>query len=332
MIGGFAVRCYDLPGLLLRRAIQITVVMALIRRAGRRRAAVCVIMHRRHLYPTLLLPLLVLCLCIVKAGAQAPSPSLSDLPSFDVASIKQNTSGEFLGSFGYEPGGQLVVVNNAVRTLIRSAYSVQNYQILGGPEWMNSDRYDVMARATGNASEGQLRLMLQRLLGERFKLVGRREIREIPIYALVTAKADRTTGPGLRRAAVDCVAIAADAEKRGVAPQLPQAQGNRPACGTRSMPGVMMGTGVSMPDLARNLAGPAGRMVVDKTGLTGAWDVDLKYLLDQPLPPIAGVPPAPTDGASLFTALQEQLGLRLESQTAPVEVLTIVSIERPTEN
>ena len=289
-------------------------------------------MRRRDLSGVALGAFLAACLCApLVADGQAPVPP-GDLPSFDVASIKQNRSGEFFGSFGYEPGGQLVVVNNSVRTLIRSAYSLQNYQIIGGPDWMNSDRYDLSARGAGNASEEQLKLMLRRLLGERFKLVARRETREIPIYALVNARPDRPVGPDLRRARVDCLAIAADAEKRGIAPQLPQPQGNRPACGTRSAPGSMMGTGVSMADLARNLAGPAGRMVVDKTGLTGAWDLDLKYVPDQPLPPIPGLPAAPTDGASLFTALQEQLGLKLESQLAPVDVLTIVSIERPTEN
>jgi uncharacterized protein (TIGR03435 family) len=264
--------------------------------------------------------------------AQAPQPSPTALPSFDVASIKLNTSGEFFGRFGYEPGGQLVVVNNAVRSLIRSAYDLQSYQILGGPEWMNSDRYDISARAAGNPSEEQLRSMLRRLLSDRFKLVATRETREIPIYALVVARPERPLGPDLRRAAVDCMAVTAAAEKRGVAPELPRPQGNRPACGTRSMPGLMMGAGVSMADLARNLAGPTDRMVVDRTGLTGAWDFDLKFLLDGPAPNIPGLPPPPADAPSLFTALQEQLGLRLEPQRAPVDVLVITSIERPTEN
>lgn len=295
-------------------------------------AAVYVDMRRRDLSRVTIGTFLAVYLCVpAAADRQVPVPT-SDLPSFDVASVKQNRSGEFFGSFGYEAGGQLVVVNNSVRTLIRSAYSLQSYQILGGPEWMNSDRYDVSARAAGNPSEEQLKLMLRRLLDERFKLIARRETREIPIYALVVAGPGPPVGPDLRRARADCMAIAADAEKRGIAPQLPQPQGNRPACGTRSAPGLMMGTGVSMADVARNLAGPAGRMVVDKTGLTGAWDLDLKYVLDQPPPPVPGLPPAETDGPSLFTALQEQLGLKLESQVAPVDVLTIVSIERPSEN
>jgi len=274
----------------------------------------------------------VLCLCLTgHLRAQTPQGS-SSLPSFDVASIKPNKSGEFFGRFGYEPGGQLVVVNNAVRNLIRSAYGLQNYQILGGPDWMNADRYDVSARAAGNPPEEQLRLMLRRLLSDRFKLVATRETREIPIYALVVARPERPLGPDLRRAAVDCMPIVAAAEKQGAVPQLPQPQGNRPACGTRSMPGLMMGAGVSMADLARNLVGPTDRMVVDRTGLAGAWDFDLKFVLDGPPPNIPGLPPPPADAPSLFTALQEQLGLRLEPQRAPVDVLVITSIERPTEN
>jgi uncharacterized protein (TIGR03435 family) len=269
---------------------------------------------------------------LAQSAPQSPSISIGDLPSFEVASIKQNRSGEFAGRFGYEPGGQLVVANNAVRNLIRSAYNLQNYQIVGGPDWMNSDRYDVSARAGGDPSQEQLRLMLRRLLIERFKLAARLETRDIPTYALVVARGDRSPGPGLRRAAVDCLAITAAAEKRGVAPQLPQPQGNRPACGTRSMPGSMMGAGVSMSDLARNLAGPANRMVVDKTALSGAWDFDLTFALEQPLPNIPGLTPPPADAVPLFTALQEQLGLKLEPQTAAVEVLVIDRIERPTPN
>ncbi|HEV8394009.1 MAG TPA: M56 family metallopeptidase [Vicinamibacterales bacterium] len=265
-------------------------------------------------------------------GLQAPPVSIADLPSFEVASVKRNTSGEFFGSFGYEPGGRLLVVNNAVRSLIRSAYGLQNYQILGGPDWMSSDRYDVSARAVETASREQLGLMLRRLLSERFKLVVQRETREIPIYALVVARPGRPLGPALRPAAVDCMAIVAAAEQRGVAPDLPAPQRDRPACGTRSMPGAMIGTGVSMSDLARNLAGPAERMVVDKTSLKGPWDLDLRYVMNQTAPNIPGVPPPPDDGASLFTALQEQLGLKLEPQRAAVDVLLVVSIERPTEN
>ena len=87
-----------------------------------------------------------------------------------------------------------------------------------------------------------------------------------------------------------------------------------------------------MADLVRNLAGPADRMVIDRTALAGVWDLDLKYVPDQPLPDIPGLPAPPADGASLFTALQEQLGLRLESQMAPVDLLVIDSIERPSEN
>jgi uncharacterized protein (TIGR03435 family) len=265
----------------------------------------------------------------VRAIAQAVP---SDLPAFDVASIKRNRSGEFAGSFGFEVGGRLAVVNNAVQNLIRAAYGVQTYQIVGAPDWVTSERYDVSARAEGNPPRDQMALMLRRLLSERFKMVARRETREIPIYALVVARPDRSLGAGLRPAAVDCRAITAAAEQRGVAPELPAPRGNRPACGTRSMPGLMMGTGVSMSDLARNLALPADRLVVDQTGLMGSWDLDLKYVPSGPMPNVPGVPPPADDGASLFTAVQEQLGLKLEPQRAPAEVLVITSIQRPTED
>ncbi|HET9191414.1 MAG TPA: M56 family metallopeptidase [Vicinamibacterales bacterium] len=276
--------------------------------------------------------LLVMAVAPLRAQATPIAPvEKGDAPAFDVVSIRENISGEFFGSFGYDPGGQLTVVNNAVRNLIRNAYSVQNHQIVGGPEWMNSARYDITAKSSGNPSQDRLRLMVRRLLVERFKLVAHRETRDIPIYALVVARPGRL-GPELRPAKVDCMAIAAAAEKQGTKPEFPQPPDNRPACGTRSAPGLMMGTGVSMADLVRNLAGPADRMVIDRTALAGVWDLDLKYVPDQPLPDIPGLPAPPADGASLFTALQEQLGLRLESQMAPVDLLVIDSIERPSEN
>jgi len=181
-----------------------------------------------------------------------------------------------------------------------------------------------------------MQALVQGLLAERFKLVVHRETREIPIYALVMAKADGTRGPQLLPSTTDCDAInaAANAAARsGGAPPVPAAANGRPLCGTRTTPGRMMAGAVAMSNFARNLSNFAGRITVDKTGLTGLFDLELQWTPDQ-LPPEGSLPPGlpgpPVDGPSLFTAVQEQLGLKLDSQRGPVEVLVIDSAERPT--
>jgi uncharacterized protein (TIGR03435 family) len=174
--------------------------------------------------------------------------------------------------------------------------------------------------------------MVQALLADRFKVVVHRETREVPIYALVLARADRSLGPQLTRSNTDCAGLA-EAARRGAPPPPPAGGPNgRPLCGTRTMPGRILAGGVAMADVVRNLSNFAGRLTVDKTGLTGAFDLELIYTPDQ-LPPAGALPPdirpAPVDGPSLFTAVQEQLGLKLDSQRGPVEVLVIDQAQQP---
>jgi uncharacterized protein (TIGR03435 family) len=175
--------------------------------------------------------------------------------------------------------------------------------------------------------------MLQTLLADRFKLVIRREMRDTPVYALVLARADGRLGSGLRQSTVDCAAINAAlnaARQRGETPPAP-ADG-RPLCGTRTGRGTVMTSGVAMADFARNLAPQTGRAVVDRTGLNGAFDIDLTWTPDQG-PPGPDGPVAPAgDGVSLFAAIQEQLGLKLDAQRAPVDTLVIDSASRPVED
>jgi uncharacterized protein (TIGR03435 family) len=256
-------------------------------------------------------------------GQAAPGGAL---PTFEVASIKRNTSGEPNGSFGVRPGGVLVVVNNSLRNIVRNAYSVQNFQIVGGPDWFDTDRFDITAKAAADAPPDQLLLMMRDLLADRFRLRARKEARDTPVYALMLARADKRLGPKLRSSAVDCQAqvAAAIAAARGGGASAAPAVGT-PRCGTRSVPGTMTGVGVSMSDLARNLSPPAGRVIVDRTGLTGAWDLELAYALERSAPDT----PVAADTPSLFTALQEQLGLKLEAETAPLDMLVIDSAERP---
>jgi uncharacterized protein (TIGR03435 family) len=258
----------------------------------------------------------------------------SNQPAFEVASVKANKSGAPGGSFGGRPGGQLVVTNNTVRNIVRNSYGLQDFQIVGGPDWMSTDRFDIIAKAASDAPPSEMLLMAQRLLADRFGLVAHRETREIDIYALVMARADRRPGAELRPAAVDCAALVA-ASRRPGGPPLPRtAPGDRPVCGMQTAPGRMMAGGYALPDVARNLSNFAGRMVVDRTGLTGTFDLSVTWTPDQM--PAGGLPPgAPAidpNGPSLFTALQEQLGLKLEGTRGPVEVLVIDRVERPTED
>jgi uncharacterized protein (TIGR03435 family) len=281
---------------------------------------------------------LVGALCAVAAAATLSAqkaPPAADL-AFDVATIKINRSNDTGGSFGVRPGGVVLITNNTLRNIVRNTYGVQNTQIAGGPEWFDSTRFDITAKAPGGGEGIQaperVMAMMQRLLAERFTLVVRREMRPTPVYALIVARGDGRLGPQLRKATVDCQAIVAEARARNAQPVLPPPVGNRPTCGTRTAPGTIMAAGVQMTDIARNLERPAERIVVDKTGLTGPWDLDLTYHFEGVVPP--GVPPPANtpDTPSLFAAVQEQLGLKLESQTVPIEMLVVESAQMPTED
>lgn len=255
---------------------------------------------------------------------QAPAPGS---PAFEVASVKPNNSGEFGGGFGGRPGGQLVVRNYTLWDIIRNAYDLQGFQIVGGPDWIRRDRFDILAKAAGDVPTPQMVRMVRTLLADRFKLVVHTETREIPIYAMVVARSDGRLGPQLHPSTTDCAGFRA----RGARPPAPQAPGDRPLCGMRTLPGRMMAGGYALVDVARNLSSVAGRSVIDRSGLTGTFDFDLTWTPDQlppgPAPPNA--PPIDPDGPSLFTAIQEQLGLKLESTRGPVEVLVVDSVEQP---
>jgi uncharacterized protein (TIGR03435 family) len=222
--------------------------------------------------------------------------------------------------------------------MIRNAYGVQSFEIVGGPAWLAVDRYDIVAKAPENAQPEQIRQMVRTLMADRFKLVLHRETRELPIYALVLARPDGRLGPQLKPSSTNCEEVARtlnSAGRGGAAPPAPPPQsGNRPTCGIRVNAGataILIAGGTPIGQLASNLSGAVNRTVVDRTGLTGGFDIDLTFTPD----PLMFQGAAPTDqppGPSLFTALQEQLGLKIESTRGPVEVLVVDSAERPTEN
>jgi uncharacterized protein (TIGR03435 family) len=267
--------------------------------------------------------------CLVVVNGQTPGKP----PAFEVASIRENVSASDNASVRAQPGGRVSVSNNSLRNIIRNAYNVQNYQIIGGPDWINTARWDINAKAPDDAPPQQLLLMLRTLLADRFKLVIRNETREMSIYALTLARADGRLGSQLRASSVDCAAIFAAAKATGQVP--PTTTNGRPTCGTRTTRGSMITTGVAMADFARNLGPFTGRPVVDRTGLTGVYDLDLTWTPEPGPSGPEGTTPQPqpsSEGVSLYTAIQEQLGLKLDAQRGPVDVLMIDSVQRPIED
>ena len=296
----------------------------------------------------------------------------SQSPSFDAVSVKRNLSGG--GGMQMRIGpAQVSALNVPVRQLIRQAYQLQEFQILGGPDWISSDRFDIEGRfdptvqVPGFEGPARLQSMFKNLLLDRFKLVAHTESRELPIYALMLARNDGRLGSQLKPSAVDCAALA-NARGRGAAPPdgarggpppdgrgrggagpadgrgtppppgTPVSLGERPQCGGRSGFGQMIAGGVTMNQFATQLSQLTSRVVIDRTALTGGYDFDLKWTptpeqLPQGPPPPGVEPPAiDPNGPSLFTALQEQLGLKLEAQRGPVTVLVVDGIEPPAEN
>jgi uncharacterized protein (TIGR03435 family) len=257
-------------------------------------------------------------------------------PAFEVASIKPNRSGDLRMGIGLAPGGRFTGTNVTLRQLISTAYGTSSdSQIVGGPNWMDSDRFDINAKAqgyTGFMPPAQLGLMLRPLLAERFKLAFHRESREIPIYALVIARADGQLGPQLRRSDIDCAALIASRSNAPPQPMPPLQPGQTPPCALQNSGGELVGRGLSITQLVEmGLSRTVDRVVIDRTVLKGAFDWTLKWTPDR-MQRSSGASDLAIDpnGPSIFTAVQEQLGLKLESAKGPVDVLVIDHAEQPT--
>ena len=259
--------------------------------------------------------------------AQAPAGQ-----AFEVASVKPNKSGDGRVMLGLQPGGRFTATNIPLRMLVRQAFNVQDFQIVGGPDWMQSDRFDVIAKAPeGEFTAEQMRPMLRALLAERFKLASHSETRDMAVYALMKARPDGKLGPNLTPAAVDCAAVMRG--RRGGPPPAPPQPGQKMECGFMIGPGRMNAGGMPMANLAQSLSPMVGRIVLDKTELPGNYDFELTYSPEGLAigPPLLNGGPAPVDPNSptIFTALQEQLGLKLDSQKGPVDVVAIDHVEPP---
>jgi uncharacterized protein (TIGR03435 family) len=249
-------------------------------------------------------------------------------PAFEVASIKQNTSGSENFGFNARPGGVMVAINVSARQVVTYAYSMQNSRVEGGPDWLDTVKYDITAKAPEAATPDQMLLMFRTLLADRFKLTMHTDARDTAIFALVRGRADGRLGPQLRASSTaDCDAARGE-QARGAA--IASADG-RPICGGRTRAGFIIAGAVSMDELARNMSRMVGRAIVNRTGLTGRYDFDLKFTPESELTG-AAADSGPDTPPSLYVALEEQLGLKLEPQRAPVDVVVIDSIQRPVED
>lgn len=231
-------------------------------------------------------------------------------PAFDVASVKPSAPGGRGGIVRILPGNQTYIANNMpLRLIMTVAYSVTNRQISGGPDWLDTEPFDITAKSETRHTAEEMHDMLARLIEERFHLKIRREKREMPVWALVLDKG----GPKM--------------------PEHDPADLDHPPFGLGPGGRGFLGRNVKMDYFAFMLSRLLDRNVIDRTGLTKYYDVAIDFARDAPPPGPEGRPEPPrADGPSIFTAVREQLGLRLESSKGPVEFLIVESAERPAGN
>lgn len=292
---------------------------------------------------------LMLGLCLLAATAvvvaQETAPTTDD-GTFEVATLKLNKSGERGGGIRRLPGGRVTVTNMPARQLVAFAYSLglAQFQLVGGPSWMADDRFDITAKMQGNPEWGgpgsekpdPITIAMRKLLADRFKLKIHKETRDLDAYALMMVKPG-TPGPALKPSPTDCKALLEQA-RQGKLPPRPDGSPDfsKPIpCSIMGRFGQMNFDGFPMTQVANMFVAQAGRPVVDRTGLSGNWQFVVMFAQERPVgafaPPNEQTLPDP-NAPSFFTAIQEQLGLKLESTKAPIEVTVIDSAEHPTDD
>jgi uncharacterized protein (TIGR03435 family) len=252
-------------------------------------------------------------LVVVAVAASLLGQVAAPRPAFEVVSIKRSEQLDPGPSLRWLPGGTFRIRNLPTRGLLASAYGTPQRPpppLIGAPDWVATERYDVTAKVGADlAGRPQADWianqpgLLQSLLEERFKLKAHRETRELPVYVVRVANEGGRLGPQLHPSSLDC-------EKE------------RTKCFFRAGPGHQTGGSADIATIVLSVTNSLGRVVIDRTGLSGKYDFDVEWSPDQ----------TSTDKPSLFAAVREQLGLRIDSERAPVEVLVVDHIERPTEN
>jgi uncharacterized protein (TIGR03435 family) len=247
-------------------------------------------------------------------------------PTFDAASVKPHRStGDQGDGIQFRPGG-FSAINATLKQLIALAYAIEDLargdgQIEGGPSWIRSERFDVIASGGGTVSSDHNRLLLRSLLADRFKVVVHNQARNKPVYVLVMDRSDRRLGTALHRVSEECSGL---------------------SCGFRSGAGMLRAGSVTIAQFANvlSLSRTVDRVVVDRTLLPGHFGFELTWTPEAPPraasdasgTPSSGGGGADQSGPSVFTAIREQLGLKLEAGVAPVDILVIDRAEPPTED
>jgi uncharacterized protein (TIGR03435 family) len=276
---------------------------------------------------------------LASIGAVSAQAQQARAIAFEVAAIKRNASDDTRTTYRLPPSGIVSITNASVRMLVARAYEIepmmerftllvpQDHPLFRGAntplEYSTGPRFDVQAKIPDGAPSGQQYAMLRTLLAERFKLRVHKVTRSLPVYALTVAREGRL-GPSLRPSSVDCAAYRVERAKNP-GTQQPQSLDGRPLCLSEYSFGPTMGmqSAGAISSLIRMLQGQVDRPVVDATGLEGSYEWAVSFAL-------TGA--ANSDAATIYTAVQEQLGLKFEPRTAPYEVLVIDSVEMPSEN
>jgi uncharacterized protein (TIGR03435 family) len=269
-------------------------------------------------------------------------------PAFDVISIKANRTNQGIPVVAFQPGGRMIAGNVVVRQIIEVAYGLDAVQLLNAPDWTATERFAIEARTADDTSTDTIRLMLRAMLVDRFGFAAHQERRELPIYALTMARPDKRLGARLRPSGPECAPIRPP-EGVPMPPPPPPPPGNGAGrirlifptdeplgrrCGAMTAPGWISARSITMEEFTRRqLSLVVRRPVVDETGLSGQFDLDVFFSPEGQGGALVGPPPAAvSDAPALVTALQDDLGLKLDARRGPVDVLVVDGIERPSEN
>jgi uncharacterized protein (TIGR03435 family) len=275
--------------------------------------------------------------------AQTESP-----PSFDVVSIKPNRTNQGIPVVMFQPGGRMIAGNVVIRQVILVAYGLEDVQLVNAPDWVATERFVIEARTNDATPSDTIRLMLRTMLADRFGFAAHTERRELPMLALTMARSDKRPGPKLRASGPECAPLRPPEGVPMPPPPPPPPAGNaggqvriilprdeplRRRCGAMVAPGWLAARSITMQEFTSPLTQLMRRRVIDETGLNGEFDLDVIFQPEGLGGVLVGAPPSFTaDAPGLTTALQDELGLRLESRRGPVDVLVVDRLERPTEN
>lgn len=248
-----------------------------------------------------------------------------ELAQFEVVSIKRHVTVEASGGTRTLPDGTFIMTNQTIESIIRGAAPVPVREVIGAPDWVKYERYDVTAKPPAGATPEQRREMMRRMFIDRMKFVGHVEERERETFALVLARSDGRLGPNLKPSTLDC--SPRPAAPPGPLPAPPTDVRN--SCGMMMSQTSIVSGGITMDRVAGALSGLAGGLVNDRTGMKGPYALELNYSPDGLA---AGGDRSASDLPPFVTALQDQLGLKLQREKTMVPVLVIDSIERPSDN